>query len=70
MRKDSVLIRLTLAGSILLWWPMIMMISLVTPWWLPLSLLVGSPPTVLFAQRWWQFAAASGIGKFIGICTE
>jgi hypothetical protein len=71
MRKDALLILLNLAASILLWWPMLMVIPLVTHWWLPLPLivLVSSLSTVLFAQRWWHFAAASGVGTGIGICT-
>jgi hypothetical protein len=69
MRRDKLLLILVFAGSILLWWPMIMVISLVTHWWLPLPLIVlGSVlSTALSAHRWRHFAVVSGIGTCVGI---
>ena len=71
MQRDKLLVGITFAGSILLWWPTIMAISLVTHWWLPLPLIVlGSGlATALCSQGWWHFALASGVGTFIGICS-
>jgi hypothetical protein len=71
MRRDTLLIVLTLAGSALWWWPQCMKPSLDLPWWLPLvcvALWTGLS-TILSGGRWLRFVVASVVGTFAGLCS-
>lgn len=69
MRRDIVLVVLTVAGSAFCWWPVTVEQNLNLPAWLPLIFvtLATGLSTILSAGRWLRFLVASGIGTFAGL---
>jgi len=70
MRSRAVPILLTLAGSALCWWPLLIEPNLELRWWVPLVCVAlgASLSTVLCPGDWLLFPAASAIGAFSGLC--
>lgn len=71
MRRDTLLVLLTVAGSALSWWPLIIEPSLDLPWWLPLAIvpLCAGLSTILSGGLWLRFVVASVVGTFAGLCS-
>jgi len=71
MRRDTLLLALTVAGSALWWWPLTIWPSLDLPWWLPLAFiaLLTGLATSLSGGRWLRFVLASAAGTFAGLCS-
>src|SRR5450631_4104131 len=70
MRRNTLLVVLTVAGAALCWWPVIIEPSLDLPWWLPLVsiALLTCLATTLSFEHWLRFVVASSAGAFAGIC--
>ena len=70
MRRDTLLVLLTVAGSALSWWPVLIEPSLDLPWWLPLAIvpLCTGFSTFLSGGRCLRLLTASAIGTFAGLC--
>jgi hypothetical protein len=70
MRRETFLVVVTVAGSSLSWWPVIIKPNLNLPWWLPLAfiaVLIGLG-TTLSGGRWLRLVTASAFGTFAGLC--
>jgi hypothetical protein len=71
MRKDVLLVVLTVTGSALWWWPLSIWPNLDLPWWFPLTFitLLSGLATALSGGRWLRFVVASAAGTFAGLCS-
>jgi hypothetical protein len=71
MNRDTLLVVLTVTGSALCWWPLIMEPNLRFPWWLPLALIaLGTGlSTAVSNGRWLHFVVVSVVGAFAGLCS-
>jgi hypothetical protein len=70
MPRDTLLVALTVAGSALCWWPVIIQPNLDLPFlWLPLALVAITTglATALSGKSWLRFVAASIAGTFAGM---
>jgi len=69
MRRDILLVIVTLVGSALCWWPVCMEPRFVWPLWLPLLVVASLTglSTVLFHKRWLRFLIASSVGTITGL---
>lgn len=70
MHSRAARVFLTLSGSALCWWPLLIEPNLDLPWWVPLLCIAlgASLSTVLGPREWLWFLVAAAIGAFAGLC--
>jgi hydrogenase/urease accessory protein HupE len=71
VNRDTLLVSLTVTGSTLCWWLVIMEPNLRFPWWLPLTLIaLGTALATAVSKRSWpHFVVVSVVGAFAGLCS-
>jgi hypothetical protein len=70
MRRDMLLVSLTVVGAGLCWWPEIIEPNLDLPVWLALVLVaLCTGLTSLLSDHRWRFVVAAGVGSLAGLCS-
>jgi hypothetical protein len=71
VRREVLLILLSVAASALFWWPVSIEPNLDLPWWIPLPFIaiVTGLATTLARNHWLGFVIGSATGTFAGLCS-